>query len=351
MHDFDEGIIHIQKFLRQKPIIIVGTGLSLSMGLPGMGELLTCLKSKLPISCTTDELEEWEKCLDLIEKYGFEEGLGKITIRESLLMKIVDETVCLVGQRDEEFSKKLHEMQIEDFPFAKLLKHMVQSLPPQNPNLHIITPNYDHLIEYACDLIDVNCNTGFQGSQFQKFTPDRLKDDVYRMKITSEKGKQKREPRKIPSVKLLKPHGSLNWRKINENTYYQTHRDIADSTNVVITPGDTKYKSSLTDTLMNYHREMGNQCILSAEAVLVIGYGFNDVHLQTVLCDKLKSGVDCLILTMSLSDAAKTILKQHTHVMALEMEGQSGTKWYFDNEEGIWDEPLWDLRHFVKKII
>jgi SIR2-like domain len=156
--------------------------------------------------------------------------------------------------------------------------------------------------------------------------------------------------RKLPTVKLLKPHGSLSWYKIGETTF-QSHKNLTGSTRVIITPGNSKYKVSLTDTVMNYHREMANDCINNAESVLIIGYGFNDSHLQTVLYDKIKSGVECLILTKSLSDVAKKLISDFRQVIALEECGQSRTTWYSDGEQGVWDEPLWEINHFVKKVI
>jgi hypothetical protein len=350
MNDVDEGLMLLQQFLKKKPTIIVGTGLSLSMGLPGMWELLSYLKEKIPIDTTNQELEEWETCLTYIDQYGFEEGLGKVTVSEGLLKKIVDKSAGLVGNKDIEFSSKLYQLQISDFPFARLLLHLVQSLHPLNPILHVITPNYDHLVEYACDLIEVNCVTGFQGSHLMKFNAEKLKEDLFRSETMYERGRPKKDFRKVPTIKLLKPHGSLNWYKDGETTF-ESQRMMAGCARVMITPGNSKYKASLTDAVMNYHREAANECIVNSEAVLIVGYGFNDIHLQTALYDRIKSGTDCLILTKFLSEGAKKLISDFKHVIALEENGHLGTKWYFEKKQGTWNEPLWDLGHFVKKVI
>jgi SIR2-like domain len=350
MKDINDGLLELQRFLKKKPTLIIGTGLSVSMGLPGMGELLSHLKEQIPLECKELEIKEWEDCLAHIDAVGFEEGLGKVNVSEGLLKVIVQATANLVGQKDATFASKLANMQISDIPFAKLLFHLVNSLHPLNPILHIVTPNYDHLIEYSCDLIDVNCVTGFYGSHHLKFNANKLKEDLYRIETVHEKGRPKKEHRKLPTVKLLKPHGSLNWYKVGELTY-QSHIGIPESSRVIITPGNSKYKASLTDTVMNYHREMANDCITKSESILIIGYGFNDIHLQTVLNDKLKSGIDCLILTKSLSVGANKVISDYKQVIALEQNGHLGTKWYHNEEEGTWDEPLWDLTHFVKQVI
>lgn len=349
--NFEEGLIHLQDFIRKKPLIIVGTGLSLSMGLPGMRELLEHLKEKLPQLCQEDVSlsSEWSTCIELIEQFGFEEGLNKTTVSDGLLDHIIIETAEIVQRKDIEAYKLIPQMQLSDYPFAKLLKHLVDSLPPDSPTLNVITPNYDHLVEYACDLINVNCCTGFKGSHLSKFDLNHLKSDLYRaMPFPDRRSNVKYK--KVPRVRLLKPHGSLNWQKINGETF-ETQQMIDGAKRVIITPGSTKFKTSLTDSIMNTHREMANECILNSNSILIIGYGFNDAHLQTVLEDKLKAGVECLILTKWLSPPAKQLINSHKQIIALEEVEHLKTKWHFNNQEGIWDDPIWSLDQFVKRII
>jgi hypothetical protein len=75
--DKDEVLAKLQEFLRTKPMLLIGTGLSVSMGLPGMGELTACLKSEIPAKCGGNAtlLGEWAECLKNIDAYGLEEGL------------------------------------------------------------------------------------------------------------------------------------------------------------------------------------------------------------------------------------------------------------------------------------
>jgi len=350
--NFEDGLIHIQEFMRKKPIIIVGTGLSLSMGLPGMWQLLEHLKVSIPRLCTTSTIStEWERCIELIDKHGFEDGLNKLTICEELLDHIINETANLVHEKDIEAFYKIPQMQLSDYPFAKILKHLIHSLPPDNQTLNVITPNYDHLVEYACDLIGVESCSGFKGTHLLKFDYTHLKNETYRIHpFVDHTGKPRFQ--KIPRVRVLKPHGSLNWQKVEGNTY-ESFQKIKGSKRVIITPGSTKFKSSLTDSIMNSHRELANDVIQRANSILIIGYGFNDVHLQTVLQDRLRSGVDCLFMTKGLSATAKELITSHKQILAIEEDPTSHqrTKWYFNQQEGIWDDPIWDLRQFVKRIL
>src|SRR4051812_35030107 len=100
--DLEEGLVYLQEFMRKKPTLLVGTGLSLSMGLPGMSQLLAHLEVRIPQLCDGNNAiySEWLSCLELIHEHGFEEGLNKITICDELLEFIVNETADLVQIKD-----------------------------------------------------------------------------------------------------------------------------------------------------------------------------------------------------------------------------------------------------------
>lgn len=349
--NFEDGVKQLQEFIRTRPIILVGTGLSISMGLPGMKELLQYLANRIPELCKDNVTlySEWQSCMKLIDLHGFEEGLSQVTISDELLEIITNETAEFVQQHDLQIYKSIHELQLSDFPFAKLIKHFVDSLHPENQTLNIITPNYDHLVEYACDLINVRCCTGFTGTYLKKFDYEHLKNDSYSLNpIPGQRGN--RRYRMIPRVRLLKPHGSLYWQKVGEETF-ETYQKIEGAKRVIITPGNTKFKNSLIDSVMNCHREMANNCIQKANSILIYGYGFNDLHLQTVLKEKLRLGVNCLIMSKCLSPYARQLISSYKQILALEEDGFMRTKWYYNGQEGIWDESIWSLNDFVKKIL
>jgi hypothetical protein len=348
--EYEEGLILLQDFVKKRPLILVGSGLSVSMGIPGMGELLERLTERLPNILSKKALSEWNECLELIKEKGFEEGLLEKRISMELLVEIISETADFIGEHDERFCNNLYTMKLEDFPFAKLLNHLLMSLPPSIPNVNVITTNYDHLIEYACDLINVECCTGFRGLYLQHFTKENLKENYYKRVLVNQKTKSKAEYRIIPKIRLLKPHGSLKWQRIN-NATFQSNKIVMGSDRIIITPGSTKFEASLTDYVMNTHREIANDCLNNAESVIIIGYGFNDSHLQTVLTERLKEGLSCLILTRTLSNNAKKIISSCNQIIALELESTNQTRWYFNGENGIWNAPIWDLKYFVEKVL
>jgi len=352
MMEIDEILAKLQDFLRTRPMLLIGSGLSVSMGLPGMGELTMCLKSQLPKECAgnTVLLNEWTKCLISIEAYGLEDGLGKCTVSQELLKIIIETTALCIEVKDTKLKRHLIVTPTTTFPLAKLVKHILDSLPPGNPCLNIITSNYDHLIEYACDLTGIHCCTGFSGTHLQRFSHDNLVLDSYSLTVIPDKKTTKPDYRRQKQVRLLKPHGSLKWQQLGSETF-ECSETIEDATRVIITPGLTKYKASLIDPIMNCHRELANQGIRSANSIMIIGYGFNDFHLQTVLTERLNLGMSALIITKSLSDNAKIIVRDYPNIIVLEEAKTGFTTWHYQKDSGEISGNLWSLEGFVETII
>jgi hypothetical protein len=348
--EFEDGLIKLQEFVKSRPIILAGSGLSISMGIPGMGKLLEHLTLTLPQKLNENYIFEWDECLKIIKEKGFEQGLLEKKVSGELLINIINETALLIETYDGVVFGKLNTMTINDYPFAKLLNHLVISLPPTKATVDVITTNYDHLVEYACDLIEIECCTGFKGTNIQFFKLNHLKEHLFKRVATTQKNKKGYDHRVVPRVRLLKPHGSLKWQR-NGNKTFQANNIMTGSERVIITPGSTKFEVSLTDYVMNAHRELANECLNSTESVIIVGYGFNDNHLQTVLTERLKSGLNCLILTHGLTPNAKKLIHECKQIIALEAFSELKTKWYFNGLEGVWEEPLWDLGHFVKRVI
>jgi hypothetical protein len=65
------------------------------------------------------------------------------------------------------------------------------------------------------------------------------------------------------------------------------------------------------------HREFANREIDRSSKYLIIGYGFNDTHLQTHLARNLRSGKSCLVITRELSQSAEILFQDCPNVITL----------------------------------
>lgn len=349
--EFNEGLLMLQEINRLHPLLLVGTGLSVSMGIPGMAKLADWLSDRVPkrLTDSPELLHEWCESEHAIHAHGLEQGLAERPVSGSLLEIIVDETYFLIDNHDQALRRKLAQSQSSaEFPFADLLRHLFRSLSPNQPTLDVVTPNYDLIVEYACDLIGAECVTGFVGTHIQTFHPDVLMQDRYVLPPLP-----RSMPQKISRIRLLKPHGSLHWwQKAERTIQFRDGPELGGYSHAMITPGTTKYLRSMTQLVLNHHRELANERMRRANAFIIFGYGFNDDHLQTVLFDRMRQ-VPGVIVTHQLSEKARGFVERCPRTLALEAApgNDKFTRWHYDNAVGVWEIPAWELNTYVKYVI
>ena len=92
-----------------------------------------------------------------------------------------------------------------------------------NPVLHrqcnIFTTNYDPINEIAFDHSHCICNDGFEGRINPEFSTDNYSKVYYREALFSNRKAE------MPSVNLIKVHGSVTWRTDNNKVIYQDYRE------------------------------------------------------------------------------------------------------------------------------
>lgn len=210
----------------------------------------------------------------------------------------------------------------------------------------IVTTNYDRLIELATELAGFFLDTGFVGGHFGRCDA-ALSHEVLRSGIL--KRPKSYLMRYRTHVRLSKPHGSLDW-------YLRDHVPIRspyrlDLQRLMITPGGNKFRRGY-DRPFDEHREVANRAIDAAARFLTIGYGFNDEHLQTHLEPRIRIGAPCLIVTRTLTPAAKTLLEEAPAVMALESDGAGGTRIHDGQVVSVVDgAELWQLDNFIDEVL
>ncbi len=276
-------------------MVLIGSGLSLGEGISGMGALSQHLKEKIPLLVFGDLLEEWkevEKKIDL--DIGFEDAMASLSQDSELIEHIVSETAQLIASDEKEIIKSVI-VQEKRLSFSPLLKHLLFN----QDELVVVTPNYDRLIELACESVGLDIITGFNSYYCGEHDPDNEKNKIRVIdRKVSVRGKPLIRTSFKKHVKIFKPHGSLDWYEINGKVV-RTQSDI-DCRRLIITPGTTKFREGYQKPF-DYHRELANQHIQKAKAILIIGYGFNDEQLEVHLLNKLREGIPVLVITKDLS--------------------------------------------------
>ena len=340
--DLDEIKKVIQDFFQENTVTIVGSGLSLAEGIPGMSGLAIELKDKVP-SLLTDkyDLDLWSKISsDLSAGVGLEQALHNTKPSTTIEEKIRTITARYIGDSE---AKVLSELMITNrqLRFSKYINHF----NIRGNGLVVITTNYDRLIEYACEIIGIRVDDLFTGKYFARFEPDRSKY-MFCKDLVKRAGKPVLEY--TPHITLLKPHGCLSWHMI-DGIPYSIPQSLFENS-LIITPGINKYKEGY-NVPFDTHRTKANDAIDSAQRYIIIGYGFGDDHLETHLVHQLKCGKPALILTYSLSKRTQELINTCKNITAVCSKNRTDSA--IVTQSGEYTFPninLWDLNDMLKEV-
>src|ERR1019366_781951 len=215
----------------------------------------------------------------------------------------------------------------------------------------IITTNYDRLLEAAVEHAGIPIDTSFIGDYFGRFDPTgskQLFQSLPRLRNRRVAAVTR------PHVVIYKPHGSLDWYSVDDAPMRSLIN--LDAPRLIITPGRSKHERGY-ERPFDHHRALGNTAIDAASSLLVLGYGFNDSHLQTHLGPKLREGTRALVLTRTLSEKARLEIAAAPQMLALERahgtpSGNAATTAYWRGETVLFDGiDLWDLDTLIKEAL
>lgn len=334
--------VRMQEHFTDGLVTIVGSGLSVAEGIPGMAGLASHLMEQVPDRLEGNSKAGWSPIADeLASGTDLETTLLKHAPDAALEARIVEATAELILAAETKILGGAIEGAVR-LRFSRLLAHM---LKPKS-GIPIITTNYDRLVELAVELEGLSLDTLFVGTHVGKLCPEESKYSLCR---GVKKVKKEVVRTYAPYALVLKPHGSLDW-------YMKGGTPIRSSTSLpkplIITPGLNKYQNGYNQPF-DAHRNRANQEIDRATRFLVIGYGFHDDHLQTHLVPRIKEGVPTLILTHQLSSKARQIVESSPSVIALTCpeDGEGTIVTINGTSEVIPSSGMWDLGDFVEEVL
>ena len=350
----------LRGFFREKPLIFFGTGVSCSLDSRfGMGALKDALLSKIDENnLNSIQKNEWNNVKRLLKNNtDLESSLNDVT-DSGLIEEIVLNTGSFIAALDKEQSFRIAKNQVR-WPATEIIKKILEHTPETDRVVHVITPNYDMLFEYACESAAIEYTNGFIGGIHKKI-------DWYaatRAMQISEKssfGKRTKSTTKNKRhIRLYKVHGSLNYfyhseKVIENNAWAWNPPDF--TKRVIITPGISKY-----EMLQLYRKELlsyADDAIEKSNHFLFIGYGFNDNHLEEYIRRKLIThACHGLIITRGINDKVKSLIKEAENlwvVCAANEEHPDNTLILnnkYENTLEISRQRLWDIQQFTNAIL
>jgi hypothetical protein len=238
--------------------------------------------------------------LEDFQKTNFEEVNEEI--REIIGHDSWSQCISLITLIENEIYTKIHvnfsdnENFKEDSEVLKVLKRyekFYRKVALRNKDLsrvNVFTTNNDLFNEVALDNLNIHYINGF-GSGLNKFFNPALFNYTFSKRMDT--SIEKFEPVEN-MVYLYKLHGSVNWLEDNQNsnTFFNIKEVIDPSfdpkgKNVLVYPTPTKQNKSLGSPYADMFREFQKKLLEPHSVLFVIGYGFNDEHVNNIIYQAL----------------------------------------------------------------
>ncbi|MBU2854952.1 SIR2 family protein [Acidithiobacillus ferriphilus] len=337
--------IRLQQHLSDGLVTIIGSGLSCAEGLPGMGELAKHLCAAIGPGLVGADVAAWAEIAPLIQAKGLEAALLEKAPSAELEATIATATAELIVERERTIITEVF-AGTRTLRLTRLIAHLLKP----STGVPIVTTNYDRLVEIAAEEAELGVDTMFTG-RFAGTLNERESRLSFCRDVTVKKSRAvyKFQPRAL----VCKPHGSLDWYLRNGKPVHYAG-DLPGAQRLIITPGQNKFRNGY-ESPFDHHRNRANDAIDRASRFLILGYGFNDDHLETHLSPAIRNGKPTLLMARTLSITAEALATDHANVIALDCANQDGT----DGTRVIIDKTylsfpgiaLWDLHSFISEVL
>jgi hypothetical protein len=329
----------VQGALTSVPTLVLGSGASVSLGIPGMPLLAEALAaSRLPDSCNTKQDQDgWANFLDYLSHTDLESALTKAPVTEAVTNHIVLATWQFLNEPDVAL---FHDVVTgkRSLALSNLFRYLFRSTERE---INVVTPNYDRVAEYAAEMAGYPAFTGFAfGMMGERAAEERPQIAIGRMRVRT--------------VNVWKVHGSFGWHQDAQGVIRSLppmEHLPATLTPMIVTPGVDKYKKTYGEpfrTIMH----AADQSMRSAHSFLCVGYGFNDPHMQTELTERCdRHHAPLVLITKQISATAHTFLQSgKCRKFVAIQEHAGGVKVFTEaapDGEVVEGPPYWDLAAFL----
>lgn len=291
-------------------IILAGSGTSLTFNSPE-GDYVAPSMWHLWEACRLDNEETFNSILDKVsyenrQPIKNDDSSAKADIE--LLLSICDSMLSLGNlQADdqtqiENFTNRAKEIILEKTAFTesvesekwathnKLFRALARR-SSQQQRLKIFTTNYDLAFETTASNNGYVVIDGFEFSSPAHFNPMWFNYDI--VNRTGYDGKEKAF---IPNVlHLYKMHGSVDWRNV-DGKIRKTGTESTVGTPVFIYPSSAKYQTSYDTPYLDMMSAFLNHVQKDKVAVLCLGFGFNDKHINNALTMALRTNPEIILM-------------------------------------------------------
>ncbi len=348
----------LQDFFNQVPFVLFATGASCAVDFEfSMGALEQYLRNEIPkLPLTGAQKTEWDSLIQVLSlNPDFEAAMNSIK-DGNLLKKVIDKTAEHISNIDQKHAFEILKGK-ENWPAIGMFERLVERLPENSRMLHVATPNYDLLAEYAFARAEIPYTTGFWGGVLRKLDWAQAERQMtYADEVISGKKKQL-TTRYKKHIRLYKVHGSLNTfifnNQIVETDIWLKVPDTVDR--LMITPGTSKHQKlhDYRDALLGeFDRAIKQHC-----SFLFLGFGFNDTQLvNNTIYEKLKNqNSSALIITRSINGRIEKLLEESKNAWLVCKNDSDESTRIFNSQYNNWlrltDKEIWQFDKFSTEIM
>ena len=191
----------------------------------------------------------------------------------------------------------------------KLLYSKITNRNKDLSRINVFTTNNDLFNETALDSLNIHYINGFSGGLKKYFNPAFFNYTYSKRMDTS---LEKFEPVNN-MVYLYKIHGSVNWVEdsSNANSYFNIREltDIEEDYNgkAMIYPTPLKQNKSLGRPYVDLFREFQHKLLEPNSVLFVIGYSFNDEHINDIIYRSLVTNSSLILCIINQLDKTQPI--------------------------------------------
>ena len=305
----------IQNIRSSNPVIVLGSGASVSYSIPSMGILANELKDFFKANPYHDKIadDSVKRLIELLDSgMGLEAVLLDIKVPERVETDIVNVVWKVILKSDAQVYERF--LGGEDINLKQLFDYIIYGDPSKT--LNVVSTNYDRIAEYAACQTNAYINIGFTHGLMGK-----LKDNIMSNPPKTEKDY-------TGFINILKVHGSLDWYRKDDTIYNipNSSKNPLGFTPCIVTPGTNKYER----TQQEPHRQLlsaVDKIFEGTQNYLCIGYGFNDKHVQEMLLKYAKRRkAKILIVTKEITDSIReNVMNKGYEYIAIYSNGADGT--------------------------
>lgn len=173
--------------------------------------------------------------------------------------------------------------------------------------LKVFTTNYDLAFETTASNIGMTVIDGFEYSMPYRFNPSWFNYDIVHRIQSSDKSTSY-----LPNVfHLYKIHGSVDWVR-TEQGIQKKRNEKQKGEPVIIYPSSNKYQTSYESPYLDMVSSFLNAIQQPKTAILCLGFGFNDKHINNAITMALRTNPELLLMvgTRSLFDEKGSFNKE-----------------------------------------